>query len=104
MPFDTWLNSLPNQISDKLKAIQDCKIDGGLKIEVWCGGKVRKQNGKRRKCWLPAFSLYTIMFSKESTSRTSTVVFLCQVNSSPNNKFLDWSKLKAFADDQTRNF
>ena len=29
-----------------------------------CFGKGRKHYGKRRKCWLPAFSPFPIMFSK----------------------------------------
>ena len=33
------------------------------KIEIWYG-KGRKHCGKRRKCWLPAFSPYLTMFSK----------------------------------------
>ena len=32
-------------------------------IEI-CFGKGRKHCGKRRKCWLPAFSSFPIMFSK----------------------------------------
>ena len=43
--------------------------------------------GKRKKkCWLPAFSLFPTIFSKTSF-----------FNSIPNNKVLPWSKLKAFA-------
>ena len=33
------------------------------KIEIWFG-KGRKHCGKRRKCWLPAFSPFPSMFSK----------------------------------------
>ena len=29
-----------------------------------CVGKGRKHSGKRRKCWLPAFSPFSTMFSK----------------------------------------
>ena len=54
-----------------------------------------------RKCWLPAFSPFLIMFSKDSffwvvKSRDCVV----KANSSPNNKNLDWSKLKVFADNK----
>ena len=54
--------------------------------------KCSKHNGKRRKCWLPAFSPFPIMFSK--------AIFLRVINSLPNIKILDWSKLKAFADNK----
>ena len=37
------------------------KCDG--KIEI-CFGKGRKHCGKRRKCWLPAFSPFPTMISK----------------------------------------
>ena len=37
------------------------KLDS--KIEI-CFGKGRKYCGKRRKCWLPAFSPFPTMFSK----------------------------------------
>ena len=40
--------------------------------------------GKRRKCWLPVFKRLL------SLGRLSV----------PNNKILDWSKLKAFAEDK----
>ena len=59
------LNSLPNdKILDqsKLKAFADDKICY-RKMEIWFG-KGRKHCGKRRKCWLPAFSPFPTMFSK----------------------------------------
>ena len=31
----------------------------------FCSGMVRKHGGNRRKCWLPAFSPFPIMFSKD---------------------------------------
>ena len=37
------------------------KCDSKIKI---CRGKSRKHCGKRRKCWLPAFSPFATMFSK----------------------------------------
>ena len=50
----------------------------------------RKHCGKRRKCCLPAFSSFPSMFS--------FALFLGVINSLPNDKILDWSKLKTFAD------
>ena len=38
------------------------------KNEIY-GGKSRKHCGKRRKCWLAAFSPFSIMFSKACFSR-----------------------------------
>ena len=38
------------------------------KIEI-CYGKGQKHCGKRRKCWLPAFSPFSTMFSKDSFPR-----------------------------------
>ena len=58
-------NSLPNdKILDwfKLKAFADDKFESKIKI---CFGKGRKHCGKRRKCWLPAFSPFPTMFSKD---------------------------------------
>ena len=49
-----WLN---------LKAFAEDKINVVSKIEV-CLLKGKKHSGKRRKCWLPAFSLFPTMFSK----------------------------------------
>ena len=60
------INSLPNdKILDqsKLKAFADDKINVKKKNEI-CSGKGRKYCGKRRKCWLPAFSPFPTMFSK----------------------------------------
>ena len=36
----------------------------GKEIEIWFE-KGRKHCGKRRKCWLPAFSPFPMMFSKD---------------------------------------
>ena len=60
-------NSLPNDTLldwSKLKAFADDKKKKcDSKIEI-CSGKERKHCGKRRKCWLPAFSPFPVMFSK----------------------------------------
>ena len=65
-PHQTLLNSLPNdKISEdsKLKASADKEINVTEKLKdfFWKG---RNQCGKRRKCWLPAFSPFPTMFSK----------------------------------------
>ena len=62
---DYSINLLPNdKILDwsKFKAHADDKINKTQKIEIccWMG---RKHFGKRRKCWLPAFSPFPKMFS-----------------------------------------
>ena len=67
------LNSLPNdKIIDmsKLKAFADNKTDMIEKLKFVLGsiGNIvgkgeRKHCGKRKKCWLPAFSPFPIMFS-----------------------------------------
>ena len=36
----------------------------GAKLTIFCHRRVSKHYGKRRKCWLPAFSPFPIMFSK----------------------------------------
>ena len=59
-------NSLPNdKILDwsKLKAFTDHKIYVTYKQKFFLGW-VENIVGKRRKCWLPAFSPFPIMFSK----------------------------------------
>ena len=59
------LNPLPNDTIfylSKLKAFADGKINV-KRIEI-CFRKGRKHCGKRRKCWLPAFSPYPTFFSK----------------------------------------
>ena len=64
--MDVYLNPLTNnKFSDrsKLKALADDKINVTEKLDFW-GGKGRKCYGKRRKCWLSAFSPFPIMFSK----------------------------------------
>ena len=61
------LNSLPNnKILDlsKFKAFADAKISITQKLK-FSVGKSRKHCGKRRKCWLPAFSPFSTMFSKD---------------------------------------
>ena len=61
-----FLNFLPNDKMldwSKLKAFADDKINVNEKSEIWFG-KGRKHCGKRRKCWLPAFSPIPTMFSK----------------------------------------
>ena len=60
--LDACLNSLPDDIIldwSKLKLCAECE----LKTEI-CYGISRKHCGKRRKCWLPAFSVFPTMFSK----------------------------------------
>ena len=47
----------------KLKQIADNKINLNKKIKT-CFWKVRKHCGKRRKSYLPAFSLFPTMLSK----------------------------------------
>ena len=60
------VNFLPNdKILDwtKLKAFFTRQNKFELEIVI-CFGKGRKLCGKRRKCWLPAFSPFPTMFSK----------------------------------------
>ena len=47
-----------------MKDFADDKINVSQKLNSRCFGKSRKYCGKRRKCWLPAFSLFPVMFSK----------------------------------------
>ena len=47
----------------KWKAFADDKVNVAEKLK-FVFGKGRKHCGKRRKCWLPAFSLFLTMFSK----------------------------------------
>ena len=59
-------NSLTNDKfldRSKLKAFADDKLNLAEKIEI-CFGKGRKHCGKRRKCWLPAFSPFPTVFSE----------------------------------------
>ena len=81
------------------------------KSEV-CYGMSRNHYGKRRKCWLQAFYAFPASFQKASflASQKVWVVFLqvkrnwplpyYLLNSLPNNKILDWTKFKVFADDK----
>ena len=62
-----FFNSLPNDnILDwsKVKAFADHNINV-TKILKFVLGNGRKHSGKRRKCWLPAFSPFPTMFSKD---------------------------------------
>ena len=60
------VNSFPHsKVLDwfKLKGFADVKINVTKKIEI-SFSEGRKHCGKRRKCWLPAFSPFPRMFSK----------------------------------------
>ena len=60
-----WVNSARQQNfrQSKLRTVSDDKINVVEKIEI-CFEKGRKHCGKRRKCWLPAFSPFSTMISK----------------------------------------
>ena len=61
------LNSLPNDRFldwSKLKAFADDKINVTEKQKFFWGWMDGKHCGKKRKCWLPAFSPFPTMFSK----------------------------------------
>ena len=64
------INSLPkknDKVLDrsKMKAFADDKINVTEKLKFLLeNGKHRKHCGKKRKCWLPAFSPVPTMFSK----------------------------------------
>ena len=58
--------SLPNDKSfdsSKLKIFADSKINVTEKLKFVLG-RIKKHCGKRRKCWLPAFSPFLTLFSK----------------------------------------
>ena len=64
--FLQFLNSLPSEkilAWSKLKAFADNKLNFGWKLGIRFS-KGRTHCGKRRKCWLPAFSPFPTMFSK----------------------------------------
>ena len=64
--FLSALNSFPNDkilAKTKLKAFADDKFDMAEKLKFVLE-MVEKHHGKRRKCWLPAFSPFPTMFSK----------------------------------------
>ena len=65
------LNSLPSdKIWTLIKIESICRQpnNSDSKIKI-CFRKSRKHCGKRRKCWLPAFSPFPTMFSKAFFSR-----------------------------------
>ena len=71
--------SLPYyKISDwsKLRAFADDKINVNQKLK-FVFGKSRKHRGKRRKCWLPAFSPFPTMFSKDFFFKVVRIRKLC---------------------------
>ena len=57
--FTKWQNCRPIQI----QSICRWQNKWDTKTEIW-SGKGRKNCGKRRKCWLPAFSPFPTVFSK----------------------------------------
>ena len=58
--FTKWQFFRQDQIQNKCRQqIQNCKNDDFC---LWQGGK---PYGKRRKCWLPAFSLFPTRFSED---------------------------------------
>ena len=87
------INSLlGNKILDrlKLKASADNKMNiGHMKTSAYEG--IENTVGKKRKCWLPAFSPFPTMFSKGLFLRVI-------INALPDNKDLHLYKLIEFAD------
>ena len=69
------LHSLLNNKVLNWSKFKDEKINVALKLK--CFGKGRKHCGKRRKCWLPAFSPFSTMFSKVFFHRVVTKSGLC---------------------------
>ena len=66
-----------------------------------CFWKGRKHCWKRRKCWLPAFSPFSAMFSKGFIYRdVKSCDSVLRVNTKRQNS--DWSKLKILADDKLK--
>ena len=53
-----------------------CKWKKQKKNEIW-SGKGRKHSGKRRKCWLPAFSPFPTMFSKGFFFKVNWLIVWC---------------------------
>ena len=72
-----WVNPLPDDKIlglPKLKAFADDKLNVTQNIKV-VFHRIEKHCGKRRKCWLPAFSSFPTMFSEGFFScRASKVV------------------------------
>ena len=69
--FFPFISNFTKQQNFRLVQIQSiCRRQNksDSKIEI-CVGKSRKHCGKRRKCWLPAFSPFPIMLSKAFFSR-----------------------------------
>ena len=65
--------------------------------------KGRKHCRKRRICSFGAISLFPTVFPEGLFCRhVKTRVCWERVNSLPNDKVLDWSKLKAFADNKIK--
>ena len=52
----------------KLKALADDKLNGA-KMTISLFDRVKKNCGKRKKCWLPAFSPFPTVFSKSFSFR-----------------------------------
>ena len=61
-------SSLVSSLWSKFKVFADDEIYVTEKLK-FCFEKGRKHHGKRRKCWLPAFSPFSMMFSKDSFIR-----------------------------------
>ena len=61
-----YINTLPNDKNvdfSKVKAFANNKSNVTQKLK-FALGKGRKYCGKRRKCWIPAFSPFPTIFSK----------------------------------------
>ena len=73
-----WTLLLNDKILDwsKLKTLTDDKINVNEKLQLFFGGKGRKDCRKRRKCWLPAFSPFPTMFLKALSFRVFRVRIL----------------------------
>ena len=61
-----YINSTNGKFLDwsKLKAFADAKLNLAEKLKFVLGRVEKKHCGKRRKCWLPAFSPFPTMVSK----------------------------------------
>ena len=106
--FET-LNCVVNDwlftIQENLKLVQIESICRRQNKFEWniktCFGKNRKNCGKRRRCWLPAFSPFPTMFSEYFSFRVVIgLECVMKIPSFPKRQILDYSNLKVFADDK----
>ena len=127
-PFTTCVLSCMFRQNDQIESICRLQMKNNAKMTISLFNRIGNTEGKGKKCWLPAFSPFPTVFSRAFYLRVvryksglcgkelKTLFIwnitkpqrlfdhdrldLDTINPLPDNKILDWSKLRQTADDK----